>query len=188
MHTTSVSLLERLRHRGEREAWGRFVDLYTPLLFHWCRQAGLQEADAVDVVQDTFGTLLEVLPDFRYQPGRSFRGWLWTIARNKCRELQRRQKVRVAGPIPFGVEDDATDPAVAADRVDYLGHVLRKTLEWMREEFPSPTWELCWEHVVEDRTAVDVAVRFGVSLNVVYLAKSRVLKRLRVELAGLLED
>ncbi|MBY0526971.1 MAG: hypothetical protein K2R98_26495 [Gemmataceae bacterium] len=73
MHSTSITLLDRLRVRENRAAWDRFVDLYTPLLFHWARACGLQEGDAADLVQDVFLALLEKPPTFTYDPQRSFR-------------------------------------------------------------------------------------------------------------------
>jgi RNA polymerase sigma-70 factor (ECF subfamily) len=66
MHTTPASLLERLRLPEERAAWSRLVQLYTPLLFYWARRAGLQDADAADVVQDVFAVLVQKLPTFAY--------------------------------------------------------------------------------------------------------------------------
>src|SRR4051812_26813266 len=86
---TPASLLERLRLPFEPEAWGRFVSLYTPLLFSWCHRAGLQESDAADLVQEVFVTLLQVLPDFSYDRHRSFRGWLRTVTLNKWRNVRR---------------------------------------------------------------------------------------------------
>ncbi len=78
MHTTSVSLLQRLRQPAESEAWQRFVGLYTPLLFAWVRRLGLDENDAADIVQDIFVVLLRKLPEFRYDQNQSFRAWLHT--------------------------------------------------------------------------------------------------------------
>src|SRR5271154_45229 len=91
MHTTSVSLLERLRQPAEQDAWNRFVHLYTPLLFAWADRAGLQSHDAADLVQDVFVLLLRKLPEFTYDSRQSFRGWLRTVALNKWRESRRRQ-------------------------------------------------------------------------------------------------
>jgi len=73
MHTTSASLLERLRVAHAENDWRRFVNLYTPLLFFWARRAGLEQHDAGDLVQDVFGVLLCKLPEFRYYRSRSFR-------------------------------------------------------------------------------------------------------------------
>jgi RNA polymerase sigma-70 factor (ECF subfamily) len=180
--------LERLRTPTAAEAWERFVDLYTPMLFRWCRQLGLQEADAADVVQETITSLFHLLPEFRYRPGYSFRGWLFTVARNKSRDLQRRRKVRESVPISDDLSGDATDPAFGVAEREYLSHVLHKTFDWLRSEFPTPSWEIGWQLLVEDRPVLEVAERFGVSINTVYLTKSRILKRLRQELAGLFES
>jgi RNA polymerase sigma-70 factor (ECF subfamily) len=75
MNSTSVSLLERLRQPAAPEDWGRFVQLYTPLLYYWACRLGLQEQDAADLVQEVFTTLVQKLPEFAYEPDRSFRGW-----------------------------------------------------------------------------------------------------------------
>ena len=64
MHTTPVSLLERVRQPGEQQAWGRFVAMYTPLLFYWVRRAGVKEADTADLVQDVLLLLTRKLPEF----------------------------------------------------------------------------------------------------------------------------
>ena len=85
MHTTSVSLLKRLHQPEDQLAWARFVDLYTPLLFHWARRTGLPEADAADLIQDVFGVLVRKLPEFAYDEQRSFRGWLRTVLLNQWR-------------------------------------------------------------------------------------------------------
>ena len=90
MDSTPVSLLERLRRPAEQAAWERFVRLYTPLLCQWARRLGLRGADAADLVQDVFVVLVQKLPEFRYDPRRRFRGWLWTVTLNKWRERRRR--------------------------------------------------------------------------------------------------
>jgi RNA polymerase sigma-70 factor (ECF subfamily) len=103
MNPTPVSLLERLRRPDERAAWDRFVELYTPLLYYWARRAGLQESDAADLVQDVFALLVQKLPEFTYEPGRSFRAWLHTVTLNKWRERHRRRaamEAAVGEPLP----------------------------------------------------------------------------------------
>src|SRR5688500_1099737 len=91
MHTTPVSLLERLRRPAEAEAWEGFVELYTPLLFHWARDAGLQESDASDLVQDVFAALVAKMPDFVYDPRKSFRSWLRTVTLNRWRDKMKQR-------------------------------------------------------------------------------------------------
>jgi len=97
MDTTPGSLLERLRQPGQPEAWRRFVQLYTPLLFHWARRLGLQEQDAADLIQDVFLVLARKLPDFTYDRRQSFRGWLRTVTLNKWRESARRRGLPMDG-------------------------------------------------------------------------------------------
>src|SRR4051794_39668704 len=99
MVQTPVSLLDRLRQPGAQEAWTRFVQLYTPLLYSWARQAGLQEHDAGDLVQDLFVLLMRKLPEFRYDPAKSFRAWLRTVLLNLWRDrCQRRAATPFANP------------------------------------------------------------------------------------------
>jgi RNA polymerase sigma-70 factor, ECF subfamily len=185
MNTTSPSLLEKLRQPGDRSAWERFVDLYTPLLHHWAKRLGRQASDADNLVQDVLVTLLEELPRFNYQPGRRFRGWLWTVTLNK-----HRKQMRVA--VPVQAADGLHEPEVPAEaeeiaEVEYRRYLVDRALRLMRADFEPATWKACWEYVVEGRSPADVAAELGVTVNAVHLAKARVLKRLRQELAGLLE-
>jgi RNA polymerase sigma-70 factor (ECF subfamily) len=187
MHTTPVSLLERLRQPDKRDAWDRFVKLYTPLLYYWARRAGLDEPDAADLVQEVFAVLVKTLPEFRYDPCRSFRSWLRTITLNKWRERQRRVGTRREE----GNEDlsglAGEDPAEALWEAEYRQHLVQRALEVMQSEFQPATWKACWSMVVEDRPATDVAAELGLSPGAVRSAKFRVLTRLREELQGLLD-
>jgi RNA polymerase sigma-70 factor (ECF subfamily) len=187
MFTTSVSLLDRLRQPGEQEAWERFVDLYTPLLFYWASRAGLSEPDAADLVQDVLLVLVQKLPEFSYDRQRSFRGWLRTVTRNKWRDQRR----RLAGEANRDLVDltqlpDHEDPE-AFWETEYRQYLARRAMELMRAEFQPTTWKACWEVVVSGRPAGEVAAELGISIDSVYAAKSRVLRRLRQVLAGLLD-
>jgi RNA polymerase sigma-70 factor (ECF subfamily) len=185
MHTTPVSLLQRLRQPGEQEAWNRFVQLYTPLLFSWARRAGLQDSDAADLVQDVFAVLLKKLPEFVYDRQGSFRGWLRTLTLNKWREKQRRRQLPLEpGDTPLA---EVTEGAEAFWEIDYRQQLAARALEVMRSEFRPATWQACWQLVVEGRPGADVAAGQGLTLGAVYAAKARVLRRLRQELEGLLD-
>ena len=187
MNTTSVSLLERLRQPGEQDAWHRFVHLYTPLLFHWARDVGLDQNDAADLVQDVLLLLMKKLPEFAYDADRSFRGWLRTLTLNKWRELQRRKKVSEVGIAADLLDRAAPDPADAFAETEYREHLVRRALQLMQAEFEPTTWQACWEFVVSGRSAAEIARELGLSVAVVYSAKYRVLRRLRQELEGLLD-
>jgi RNA polymerase sigma-70 factor (ECF subfamily) len=188
MHTTSISLLERLRQPGQAEAWARFVQLYTPLLLYWARRTGLQAQDAADLVQDVFAVLLVKLPEFTYDRNKSFRAWLRTVAFNKWRDRARRRAIPAVGAgeadlseltVPDGVNEFWES--------EHRQRLVARALEIMREQFQPTTWQACWEHVAQGRPATEVAAQLGISENAVYIARSRVLRRLRKELDGLLD-
>jgi RNA polymerase sigma-70 factor (ECF subfamily) len=188
MNTTSFSLLERLRLPDAAEAWQRFVHLYTPLLYYWARGAGLPSDDAADLVQDVLVVLVQKLPEFAYDPGQSFRGWMRTIALNKWRERCRRYNSQPDKGGDTGLSGvSEVDSAAAFDESEYREHLVRQALSIMQADFEPTTWKACWEVVVSSRRAAEVATELGVSVDVVYSAKSRVLRRLREELDGLLE-
>jgi RNA polymerase sigma-70 factor (ECF subfamily) len=188
MELTSVSLLERLRQPGDQRAWARFVKLYTPLLFYWAKRAGLQDQDAADLVQDVLVTLVEKLPGFSYERGKSFRGWLRTILLNKWRN---RCRLRTAEPL----DSEAVPPSAAAEpdvaellaEAEYRERLVGRALELMQTDFQPNTWKAFWECQVNGRPGPEVAAELGISVGAVYVAKSRVLSRLREELEGLLD-
>ena len=189
MHTTPSSLLERLRRPGEPEAWGRFVELYTPLIYAWARRCGLRHDEVMDLTQDVFALLLAKLPEFRYDPGRSFRAWLRTVTLNRWREAVRRRSASVPARGGLAVEVVAAepDPVVAFEEVEYRAHLVARAVQLMQGDFHDTTWRACWEQVVAGRPAAEVAAALGLSVASAYAAKSRVLRRLRQELDGLLD-
>jgi RNA polymerase sigma-70 factor (ECF subfamily) len=187
MHTTSLTLLERLRQPDDQEAWARFVELYTPLLYRWARRTGLREPDAADLVQDVFGLLLRKLPAFRYDRRGSFRRWLRVVTLNRWRETLRR-----AGTAPRTNSEEldrveVADPAAGFEEAEYRHQLVGRALRLLEPEFSPLTWRAFQEHVVADRDAGEVAAALGTSVGTVYAAKSRVLRRLRENLCCLLD-
>lgn len=187
MESTPASLLERLGQSAEQADWERFVKLYTPLLRHWAGKLATDAADADDLVQDVFVQLVQHLPEFRYDPGKRFRGWLWTVTLNKWRERCRRRSVAV--PAGDSRLDGVACPDVAAeaDEVEYRQYLVVRALQIMEAEFQPVTWRAFQETAQGGRPASEVAAELGITENAVYLAKSRVLRRLRQELNGLLD-
>jgi RNA polymerase sigma-70 factor (ECF subfamily) len=187
MESTSATLLERLRSPEDQQAWRRFVELYTPLLLYWANRAGLQAQDANDLVQEVFAQLVRKLPEFRYDRGSTFRGWLRRVTLNKWADIRRRR-------VPTPVDADGEELAMLAGpeseqfwQTEYRQHLIGRALEVMQANFEPVTWRACLETTVHGRTAADVAAELGISEASVYSAKSRVLRRLREELAGLLD-
>lgn len=187
MESTPATLLERLRRPGDEEAWTRFVNLYTPLLYFWACRTGLRGQDAADLVQDVFATLVTRLPEFRYDATKNFRSWVRTLVLNRWRDLRRRQ---AAAPVQIGgsVPDDipAPEAANALWEAEYHQHLVGRALDIMQADFQPATWKACWSLIVEGKSGEEVAREQGLSLAAVYAARSRVLRRLREELKGLL--
>jgi RNA polymerase sigma-70 factor, ECF subfamily len=184
---TPASLLERLRHPAEHDAWDRFVRLYTPFIFSWGRNAGLQPADAADLVQEVLTALLQALPEFNYDRHKSFRAWLRAVTLNRWRDRCRRLAVRSVEALPYPDEVPEPDDSSSFAEAEYRQKIVARAVEVMQSEFQTTTWKAFWEFVVQGRSAAEVARELKISDNAVHIAKSRVLRRLRQELRGLLD-
>jgi RNA polymerase sigma-70 factor, ECF subfamily len=187
----SSTLLERVRARRP-EAWQRLVDLYGPVVYGWCRQLGVSQADAADVVQDVFAAVTADIGRFRRdRPGDSFGAWLRTITRHRvCDHFRRRQGQPAADGGTSAYERllnlaEAQGESSLAPAVENKAWFSRRMLELVRAEFENRTWEAFWRIVVDGQSPAEVAAAMGLSLPAVYKAKSRVLRRLRQELGGL---
>ncbi len=190
MPLTSLSLLQRVRQREDHAAWERFVVLYTPMLLRWSQRAGLSEQDAVDLVQDVFARLLVEMPRFEYDATRgSFRAWLKTVVTHLCRDRQRKQLLAQG----CGGEDNPLAAIPGRDdweafwNAEYQDHLIRRALEVMQAQFEPRLWQCCWDLTVKGHSAAEVGERLGMTESAVYVAKFRVLRHLRQELAGLME-
>src|SRR5437867_340080 len=103
---TRASLLVRIRDPRDGVAWSQFVDLYAPLVYAFARKQGLQDADAADLTQDVLRSVAGAVGELVYDPKRgSFRGWLFTVARNKLRNFLAAQKRQVRGSGDTGVNE-----------------------------------------------------------------------------------
>jgi RNA polymerase sigma-70 factor (ECF subfamily) len=187
MNSTSSSLLEQLRQPDATEAWDRFVQLYTPLLYHWARGAGLRREDAADLVQEVLVLLVRKMPEFQYDRRKSFRAWLRTITLNKWREKRRRTPSALAAGADALEELAAPDEMAAFEEAEYRRVLVQQALRVLREEFPDRTWQAFWRYAVEGQDAAVVAEALGLRVASVYAARSRVVARLRQNLEGLVD-
>jgi RNA polymerase sigma-70 factor (ECF subfamily) len=188
MFSTPSSLLQRLQLSPEAGDWERFVDLYAPVLFAWTERLELSDHDAADLVQDVFATLVEKLPAFPYDENKSFRAWLKTVLLNRWRQWRRKGAAarRVGGDSALAdLPGEPEDPDF--DEVESRRQLAQRALAIMQADFEPTTWKACWELVVHERPAAAVAAELDLTVNAVYLAKTRILRRLREELRGLLD-
>ena len=191
MTETPHSLLQRLRENPNEESWKRLVDLYTPLLRHWLHQAGVDGADADDLMQEVFAAVVRVMPSFRHNRQRgAFRCWLRAILVNRLRGFLREQRTRpqFAGEKALEVLNSLADPTGDLNRLWDHQHdtfIARRLLELIEPEFTASTWQAFRCQVLDGLSPTEAAETLGLSLDAVYTAKSRVLRRLRREIEGL---
>jgi RNA polymerase sigma-70 factor (ECF subfamily) len=185
---TRPSLLVRIRDHRDRRAWGEFVDIYAPLVYRYVQRHGLQDADAADLTQEVLRAVARAVPRLEYDPNRgSFRGWLFTIVRNELRDWlsSQRRHVHASGDTDAQrrLEQEAA-PGVDWEQ-DYERQLFAVAVEQVRGDFQDSTWQAFWLTAVHGQSGKDVARVLGMSTAAVYLAKRRVITRLKEQIAYL---
>ncbi len=196
---TRLSLLSRVRC-DDSLAWSELVELYAPLIAHWCQRWGLDDVASQDCLQEVFMAVLRSLDQYRPQGVQGgFRAWLWTIARHKLIDQHR---TRVRGPIAVGgssaqrrleqlpellsstgqfsecAAGDSNEPTTAAE----YRHLLHRGLQQVRAEFEEKTWQAFWRTAIDGLATDVVAQELQLPANAVRQYRSRVLRRLRQQL------
>ena len=185
--STSLTLLDHIQQRCQPDAWSRFVRLYTPLLRAWTKKQGLRDADADDLTQEVLVKLMDELPKYRRAAGQSFRGWLYRVTANRCTDFRRRVATR-ALPAADGLSAvDTESPLSDFEEVEYRRAIVSRGLELIRPEFNERTWFAFHQLMIQGVPTAEVAHELGVTENAVYLARHRVLTRLRREIDGFVE-
>ena len=178
---------------GEPNAWQRLLTIYGPLVFHWCEREGLNSADSADVMQDVFIAVSKSISAFsKARTTDSFRGWLWTVTRNKVRDFCRKQsrQIDTVGGTNAWIQlaalaEQLSDDSLSVTSPREVSGMLHRTMEMVKAEFEQRTWTAFWRTAVEDEPTSEVAASLGITANGVRQAKSRVLRRLRQELGEL---
>jgi RNA polymerase sigma-70 factor (ECF subfamily) len=191
---TSLSLLRRLRD-NQPDAWRTMVQLYTPLIAHWCARGGVRGADAEDVMQEVFRAAATSLEKFRRErEGDSFRAWLRGITRNMLLEHFRRtdRQPQASGGSDAIVQlqevaDAASTVSEEEDPPSELQALRLRALELVRGQVEERTWRAFWLTAMEGQSPVDIAASLGVSPTAVRMAKSRVLRRLKEQFGDLIQ-
>lgn len=182
---TQPSLLVRMRDRADSEAWARFVEIYGPLIYGFVRKRGLQDADAVDLVQDVLRSVAGAISRLEYDPARGkFRAWLFTIVKNRLRNYLKMQARRETGSGDSAVAEQlASEPAADSWQVQWEADHQRRLFGWASEqvqaEFEDRTWQAFRRTAVDGSSGKEVARELNMSVAAVYLAESRVMARLK---------
>jgi RNA polymerase sigma-70 factor (ECF subfamily) len=187
---TSASLIRRLRDPSDRASWETFVAVYGPMIRGYCQYQGLQEADAADVGQEVLVRVVRAIGAFEYKPevGR-FRDWLGAVVRNAVKRFREKDR-----STPHGTGDETRpdlDVAATADpawTARYQAGLLAAACDRAKPHFEPNTWRTFERVWIDQLPAATVADELDLTLHAVYVAKSRVLQRVRDELLYLAED
>ena len=187
--TTRPSLLARIKNPRDRQAWAEFVDIYAPLIYGFAQKQGLQDADAADLTQEVLGAVARSAPRLDYDPARgSFRGWLFRVVRNELCDFGAARKRHQPGSgdtdmkrrleeQPAPTEDEA-----AAWESEYERQLFALACEQVRRDFNESTWQAFWLTAIQGKSGKEVADVLNMTTAAVYLAKRRVIARLRQQI------
>jgi RNA polymerase sigma-70 factor (ECF subfamily) len=189
--TTHASLLLRLRDGAGTAAWNEFHERYGGLIRGFARRRGLQAADCEDVVQEVLLSLSKAMPNFRYDPGKGkFRSYLKTVALHAIF----RKSEQKHGEMALGTLEEATRLAEAnaavgeAWELEWQRYHLDQAMRTLRREFNQTEHEAFRHYALDGHDARQTAADLGISVNQVYQAKSRMLKRLEEVIAAQVEE
>ncbi len=198
-HRTSQSLIGRVKE-NDPAAWERLVRLYSPLVYYWCQESKLPQPDLHDIFQEVFCSLARNISKFRPIENGTFRGWLRTLTRNKVNDFFRksgREPQPIGGtealrhleqlPASENHSSNLSRTDVSQREMELQNTVLQMALLNIRDHFAEQTWKAFWMVVVDGRETNDVAQDLSMRPGTVRVAKSRVLKRLRLEIGDTIE-
>jgi RNA polymerase sigma-70 factor (ECF subfamily) len=183
---TSATLLGRLRQvPADQAAWGDFSERYGRKIYGWCRQWGLQEADAQDVTQAVLIKLVEKLRSFDYDPSRSFRGWLRTVARHTWNDYWDSRKRVVASGGTQAAEMlstvEARESLMQRLEAEFDRELVEEAMVRVRQRVTPRTWRAFEMMAMQGQSGADTAKSLGMKVATVFVAKSKVQKLLQAE-------
>jgi RNA polymerase sigma-70 factor (ECF subfamily) len=191
MPTTRDTLLARLRQNPtDQTAWNVFVEHYGLHIYRWCRQWKLQDADAEDVTQDILVKLSRKLRDFAYDPSRSFRGWLKTVAHHAWRDFvdsPRRTQAAVCDTYAWELLQtiEAREDLIQKLEEAFDHELLEAAKVRVRLRVAPRTWEAFRLVALEGLPVAEVAATVQMQVAMVYVARSKVQKMLQEEIQKL---
>jgi len=182
---TRESLILRLPSAADADAWQEFINLYEPLVIRFARRRGLQDADAREIAQNVFISVAKAVD--RWQPDRErgkFRAWLFRIARNQLINwVAKHSKSTAAGGLAHtdtlaNIND--LNRQNEALELDYRREMFRLAAAHVKESFSESSWAAFWRTSVLGESIDSVALSLGVSPGAIYIARSRVISRIKM--------
>jgi RNA polymerase sigma-70 factor (ECF subfamily) len=188
--TTRITLLTQLRlDPTDQASWEEFVERYGRHIYRWCRQWKLQDADAEDVTQDILVKLTQKLRGFNYDPSRSFRGWLKTVAHHAWRDFEERRRARPAGGAGHDQEQmlglEAREDLARKLEDAFDLELLEAAMMRVRLRVAPHTWEAFRLTALVGLPVTEAAGMVRLQVAMVYVARSKVQKMLQEEIEKL---
>lgn len=185
---TNYSLISRVKDLGDGTSWVEFLRIYQPVVFRMAKRRGLQDADADDVIQQVFVSISQSIDRWTRADGSPpFRAWLTTVARNAItKALSRRPRDLATGSTSVAelLKDQPDSSELTAE---LLSAARREVVLWASEqiqrEFTTETWEVFWKTSIEGTSIAEVAASTGRSVGAIYVARHRVMSRLKEKVA-----
>jgi RNA polymerase sigma-70 factor (ECF subfamily) len=181
---TNESLISRIKDPADAEAWTEFLGIYQPVILRMARKRGMQDADAQDVCQKVLLAVSLAIGRWEPRSDQPFRAWLGKIARNAVLNAITRRP-RDIGTGLSEVADQLNEVAdeIPEDSSELLNEtrreLFRRGLHIVRAEFTNVTWDMFWETEISGRPVEEVAESVGRSVGAVYMARCRVMGKLR---------
>ena len=182
---TKVSLILRLRNRDDALAWNQFVEVYDPVIERVARKFGLQPADARETVQEVLIAVARAVGQWEPAQPVRFRSWLFRIVRSKTidhlRKRSRQAHAAGSGSLAEQIEYVADPKASLTGEIDreYRRQLFRMAAREVKQAVKPATWEAFWLTSVDGQSPDEAAERLEISVGAVYIARSRVLMRLK---------
>lgn len=182
---TSLTWLERLAATPDGADWTRLTEQYGPLLQRWLAHTGVPSADRDDVLQEVLLAVVRGIGAFDHRGPGAFRAWLRGILTNQVRKYFRpRPQLAAVDLDQLATHDSALSRQFDREHDEFWA---ARALRAVEGDFTPNTWQAFRRQVLDGVAPAQVASELGLSTNAVILAKSRVLRRLRSELHGLIE-
>ena len=190
---TRASLILRLQDTADVVAWDEFAEIYAPVVYRSARRQGLQAADADDLVQEVLAAVAQSVTQWLQRDDRGpFRKWLFRIARNTAIDFLTRRKHRAWAEGGDALSRKLDEVEAAADMssqfdLEYCREVFLRASEIVRRQVSETTWQAFYRTSVLQESVESVGEHLGLRAGAVYIARSRVMKRLQqvvIELTG----
>ncbi len=194
--TTNPTLLNRLGDWRDHEAWVDFVTRYDPVIRSISSRYRLDAETTEELCQRVWIDLARRMRSFRYDPGRTFRGWLRRLCQSRAIDLMRKKKadaVESLGDHPASSlwqdDSDGFDAEEgAASEPPLLLRLAEEVQDVVRRRVEDRTWQVFWKIAVQGQSVREASEAVGISYYAAFAAQTRVRRMLRAEGQRLLAE